>query len=201
MDLHLASCRSRILLAITILCSKNVLARKASGMAASRYTFDLVHLQPCATPGNSMKYLNYSQAMSSDGVVSLNGMGDIGRTAQRLTDIAIVAYKCRDGVSANTCEYFTRFTNNGDGCRLISSSIVPWASLLGRSQPPIKCPLQTGWYVITNGTIDVDAYARMYGVSTNNDVWKITISIKDEKHSPFVCVDAAVRIMKYASRG
>ncbi|XP_052126323.1 uncharacterized protein LOC113210422 isoform X2 [Frankliniella occidentalis] len=139
--------------------------------------------------------------MSSDGSTSISGVGDLARPAQRLIELLGVAHRCRDAVSANTCEYFTKYVHNGDACGFINSPLMPWASLMSKFEPPFKCPVQAGRYLLSNGTIDVDGIARMFGVSPNNDVWKFTVSIKDEKRAPFMCLDSAVRIVKYASRG
>ncbi|XP_034255553.1 uncharacterized protein LOC117653775 isoform X3 [Thrips palmi] len=97
---------------------------------------------PCPAHLNHFTEIyNYSIGLDENGMERLNVDGKIHRKIITVTKFAITMHRCRGGVSAGNCEYFSNWNWERGCCAIIATRGVPWTPIVDSISPTFQCPM------------------------------------------------------------
>ncbi|KAJ1529710.1 hypothetical protein ONE63_006464 [Megalurothrips usitatus] len=140
----------------------------------------------CTDREHAFRVANVSTLMNHDGSESVDVFFNILSTIKSVSMMKVGIHRCTG--STSSCETFNnwRFTNNL--CDLMQAKRMVWTPYMQMIKPNIKCPIESGPYMMHNVTVDLDMVDRMMpGLSLDKYIWLSECQTFDENRDLFSC--------------
>ncbi|XP_034235549.1 uncharacterized protein LOC117641892 [Thrips palmi] len=160
---------------------------------SSRLVAEIPFLRECQdVPTNSIKYFNMTTRLVGKADFFLNGAYEISRLAKDLSEIVIILTKCKEIVSANTCEHFQTWRFKKNICQNIFFGNQIWAKFNENIIPTPKCPAAPGTYQIRNATIDINVLQTL-PMPLEGHVYRARHFMMEPNGVPHICSEAEIQ--------
>ncbi|XP_026274714.2 uncharacterized protein LOC127751591 isoform X2 [Frankliniella occidentalis] len=158
---------------------------RLSGLG-SRLVVEIPEIHSCEVANNAITFANVHMGMLNKVDFVVDADLNVSRAASSLREVVVELHKCRDAVSANTCEYFQTWRFKDRLCAEWNDPTKPWNSVLGSIEPRLDCPIKQGEYHIRNGSLDLRALQGL-PIPLEGSVWKVRASTMEENHEVHTC--------------
>lgn len=160
---------------------------------ATRLTLEMPVMRECLdVPGNALRFRDMAVGMVGKADFVLNGVFDITRSAAGTDQIVVMLTKCRDHVSANTCEHFQTWRFQKGVCRIMFGDGSIGASFQKYVSPRPACPAVKGTYTIRNATVDMKLLQTL-PLPLEGNVWLVRFIINESSRKVHMCSDTEMR--------